>query len=55
MVSRSPLVPQLAGAPAQSPLAVMVIVCAAAGMDANAAKAKTRAASAERRLAALPP
>ena len=58
VVSRSPLrlllVPQLAGVPAQLPLAEMVTVCAADGADANAAKARTRAASAGRRRA-LPP
>ena len=44
-VSRSPLVPQLAGVPAQLPLAEMVIVCAATGIDANAASTKTMAAT----------
>ena len=43
-VSRSPPVPQLAGVPPQSPVAAMVTVCAAVGMDANAASTKTMAA-----------
>ena len=51
---RLPLVPQLAGVPPQLPLAETVAVCAAAGVDANVAKARTRAASAARRPAALP-
>ena len=61
MVSRSPLVPQLAGVPPQLPETEIVTVCAAAGADANEAKAKTRAASAagvasgEGKQAALPP
>ena len=60
VVSRSPLrlslVPQLAGVPAQLPLAEIAAVCAAAGVDApNADKARTSAASAARRRAALPP
>ena len=46
VVSRSPLVPQLARVPPQLPLAEMVTVCAAAGAEANAASARTRAASA---------
>ena len=40
VVSRSPPVPQLAGVPAQLPLAAMVTVCAATGMAANAARTK---------------
>ena len=59
VVSRSPLrlplVPQLAGVPAQLPVAEMLTVCAAAGVDASAAKTMTRAASAARRRAASPP
>ncbi len=58
VVSRSPflfpLVPQLAGVPAQLPVAAMVTVCAAAGTDGNAAEARTRAESAARRRAAMP-
>ena len=55
VVSRSPPVPQFAGVPAQLPVAEMLTVWAAAGADANAAKARTRAASAKRRRAATPP
>ena len=48
VVSRSPLrlpvVPQLAGVPPQLPLAARVTVCAAAGVDASATKARTKAA-----------
>ena len=55
VVSRSPLrlslVPQLAGVPAQLPLAEMVTVCAAAGMDVNAASAKMKQVNAKRGLA----
>ena len=48
----------MAGVPPQLPLAEMVTVCAAAGADANVARAKTKAASAasgkRSRAAALP-
>ena len=45
----------MAGVPPQLPLAEMVAVRTAAGADANAGKARMRAASAERRRAASPP
>ena len=58
VVSRSPLrlplVPQLAGVPPQLPVAAMVTVYAAAGMDANPAKARMKAANAKRRRALTP-